>query len=102
MPAPMLDKPPTEQELRSLLMRTTIRLSTDHGSGIPSVVGVEPVMANAAGWLPSWRAAAVYHRRGQSFRHRGSRPHEAVFVLACERPGEKPLWYTAVVCRWPL
>lgn len=97
MPLPTLPTPPDADALRRLVRGTTIR-PVDRA---PAYIRGYHVLANAAGWVNGWKAAAVFERR---FTHAGQHTARAELVIAdgmgtTSRPTQ---WYHATLAEWPV
>ena len=96
MPLPALPAPPDADTLRRLVCSTTIR-PVDRA---PTYIRGYRVLANAAGWVPGWKAAAIFERR---FTAAGQHTARAELVIAdgVGTTSHPTQWYHATLAEWP-
>jgi len=89
---------PTVAQLRQMAMAATVRPHP----GLPASVGCCQLLANAAGWAPGWRAAAVYLRPAPRAPGRPARLRaELVLAEGAGTHSSPARWYSATLAEWP-
>lgn len=98
MPVQQRNDQPSEAQLRQLALAATVRPHP----GQPASVGACQLLANAAGWAPGWRAAAVYLRPAPRAPGRPALLRAELVLADGAGTRSSPVrWYSAVLAEWP-